>query len=135
MPTNADQHFGVSSDRLENRMKVRLLAGGVLLLLGPACGGGNVFFPAGPRAEPPKDHHPALVYFEKAVQSQPDNSIFLIHEKTTRTLAADFHLRQGRRLLASGRPDDAAGEFQKAVGIDPTNMAAAQELARLAAGQ
>ena len=116
-------------------MKVRLSAGGVLLLLCLACGGGNVFFREGRRAELRKDYDTALVYFEKAVQSQPDNSLFLIHEKTARTLAADFHLRQGRRLLASGRPDEAAGEFQKAVGIDPTNMAAAQELARIAAEQ
>src|SRR5438094_6037179 len=135
MPTTADQHLGVSPDRLENRMKVRLSAGGVLLLLCLACGGGNVFFREGRRAELRKDYDTALVYFEKAVQSQPDNSLFMIHEKTARTLAADFHLRQGRRLQASGRPDDAAGEFQKAVGIDPTNMAAAQELARMAAAQ
>src|SRR3989441_11301265 len=116
-------------------MNVRLLGGGALALLCLACGGGNVFFREGRRAELRKDYDTALVYFEKAVQSQPDNSLFMIHEKTARTLAADFHLRQGRRLQASGRPDDAAGEFQKAVGIDPTNMAAGQELARIAAAQ
>jgi general secretion pathway protein D len=37
--------------------------------------------------------------------------------------------------LREGRPDDASGEFQKAVSIDPTNEAAAQELARVAAAQ
>jgi general secretion pathway protein D len=135
MPTNAEQHLAVSPGRLENRMKVRLSGGGVLLLLCLACGGGNLFFREGRRAELRKDYDTALVYFQKALQSQPDNSLFMIHEKTARTLAADFHLRQGRRLMASGRPDEASGEFQKAVSIDPTNMAASQELARIVAAQ
>ena len=34
----------------------------------------------------------------------------------------------GRQLLKDDRPDEAAGEFQKAVRIDPTNQAAQQEL-------
>jgi general secretion pathway protein D len=37
--------------------------------------------------------------------------------------------------VAAGRTDEAAGEFQKAVGIDPTNEAAGQELGRLLAQQ
>jgi general secretion pathway protein D len=37
--------------------------------------------------------------------------------------------------LKEGRPDEASGEFQKAVSIDPTNEAAAQELARVVAAQ
>ena len=31
-------------------------------------------------------------------------------------------------MLKDGRPEEAAGEFQKAVRIDPTNQAAEQEL-------
>jgi general secretion pathway protein D len=52
-----------------------------------------------------------------------------------RTQAAIFHVKQGRRLLAGGRADEAAGEFQKAVNIDPSNQAAGQELSRLMAQQ
>jgi general secretion pathway protein D len=111
--------------------KLRLMGAGVVLLLCLACAGGNVFYREGRRAELRKDYDTALVYFEKAVQSEPDNSLFLIHEKTARTLAADFHLRQGRRLQQAKRMDEGAAEFQKAVSIDPSNAAAAQELARI----
>jgi general secretion pathway protein D len=37
--------------------------------------------------------------------------------------------------LKQGRADEASGEFQEAVNIDPTNQAAAQELARVVAAQ
>jgi len=82
-----------------------------------------------------KDWDTALVKYEKALQSEPENTKFIIHEKLVRTQAGIFHVKQGRRLLAGGRADDAAGEFQKAVNIDPTNEAAAQELTRLLAQQ
>src|SRR5439155_767315 len=116
-------------------MRVRLFGAGALIVLGLACGGGNVFFREGRRAELRKDYDTALVYFQKAVQSEPDNALFLIHEKEARLAASGFHIRQGRRLLAEGRPDEAAGEFQKAVSIEPANDAAAQELARLMSAQ
>jgi general secretion pathway protein D len=69
------------------------------------------------------------------LQAEPENAKYLIHEKIARTEASLFHLKQGRRLLAGGRADEAAGEFQRAVSIDPTNEAAAQELGRLLAQQ
>src|SRR5437667_3058408 len=116
-------------------MRVRLFGAGALIVLGLACAGGNVFFREGRRAELRKDYDTALVYFQKAVQSEPDNALFLIHEKEARLAASGFHIRQGRRLLAEGRPDEAAGEFQKAVSIEPANDAAAQELARLMSAQ
>lgn len=105
----------------------------LVALLG--CGGGNIAFREGRKAELRKDWDTALVDFEKAIQSQPENSQFLIHEKVARTQASLFHLQQGRRLLAAGRPDEAAGELQKAVSIDRTNEAASQELAKLLSAQ
>jgi general secretion pathway protein D len=112
------------------------LAGvGGLLLVGMSCGGGSTAFKEGRRAEARKDWDTALVKYEKALQSEPENASYLLHERNVRTHAADFHVRQGRKLLASGRLDDAAGEFQKAASIDPTNQAASQELARVLAQQ
>lgn len=108
----------------------RILVGGLLGAFTVACGG-NVFYRQGRRAELRKDYDTALVDFQKALQSDPENALYQIHEKTARTEASLFHRRQGERLLADGRPDEAAGEFQKAVGIDPTNQSAVQELGQL----
>lgn len=114
---------------------IRRVCAGAALLLSMGCGAGNVAFRAGRKAELRKDYDTALVNYEKAVQSEPENAKFIIRERTARTQASLFHMKQGRRLIAENRPDEGAGEFQKAVGIDPSNEAAAQELARLLTAQ
>jgi general secretion pathway protein D len=106
---------------------------GLLWLVG--CSAGNVALREARKAELRKDWDTALVNYEKAGRDQPENTKIIIHERLVRTQASALHLKQGQRLLREGRPDDASGEFQKAVSIDPTNEAAAQELARLAAAQ
>ncbi|MCI0411157.1 MAG: hypothetical protein L0191_21755, partial [Acidobacteria bacterium] len=115
--------------------KVLLAALGVAVLWGAGCGGGSSAYKAGRKAEGRKDWDTALVMYQKALQTEPENAKYLLHEANVRGRAADFHLRQGRKLLASGRTDDAAGEFQKAASIDPTNIAASQELNRVLAQQ
>jgi len=111
---------------------VAAVVGGLVFL---SCGGGSSAFKDARKAELKKDWDTALVKYEKALQSEPENAKYLIHEKLVRTQSAVFHVKQGRRLLAGGRADEAAGEFQKAANIDPTNEAAAQELSRLLARQ
>ncbi len=115
--------------------EIRLLGAGAALLLCAGCGGGSSAFRLARQAELRKDYDTALVNYEKAVQSEPDNSLYLIHEKLVRTQASLSHLKQGRRFLTEGRQDAALGEFQKAASIDPTDEAAAQELTRLLAAQ
>ncbi len=118
------------------RRRFAWLAGAsALAIVCLGCGGGSTAFRVGRRAEARKDWDTALVNYQKALEVEPENAKYQIHEALARSRAADFHLRQGRRLLASGRLEDAAGEFQKAVSIDPTNEAAGQELARLLAAQ
>ena len=90
--------------------------------------GNNVAYNKGRKAEERKDWDTALVNFEKARQSDPANSLFILHEKNARLNASMLHLKSGRQLLKDDRPDEAAGEFQKAVRIEPTNQAAQQEL-------
>src|SRR5260370_6646793 len=114
---------------------IRLSVLGIGLLICIGCGAGSSPFREGRKAELRKDYDSALVHFEKAVQAEPDNSQYLIHEKLARTEASLFHVKQGQRLLAAGRQDEASGEFQKAASIDPTNQAAAQQLARLLGAQ
>jgi general secretion pathway protein D len=117
------------------RRGVRVWGVGAALLLCFGCGGGSSLFREGRKAELRKDWDTALIKYEKALQVEPENANYLIHERIARTQGSLFHLKQGRRLVAAGRTDEAAGEFQKAVGIDPTNEAAGQELGRLLAQQ
>jgi general secretion pathway protein D len=115
--------------------ELRVFASCLVLIWLAGCGAGNVAYREARKAELRKDWDTALVNYEKAGRDQPENSKIIIHEKQVRVQASASHLKQGRRLLREGRPDDASGEFQKAVSIDPTNEAAAQELARVMATQ
>jgi general secretion pathway protein D len=113
--------------------EVRLWGVSAMLLVCLGCGGGSTVFREGRKAEARKDWDTALIKYEKALQAEPENAKYLIHEKVVRTEASLFHLKQGRRHLAGGRIDEATGEFQRAVSLDPTDEAAAQELGRLLA--
>ena len=107
---------------------VSVLAG---VLICTACAPGNVYFQKGRKAELRKDWDTALINFEKASQSRPENAEYQLRERHARTEASLFHLEQGRELLRQQRVPEAIGEFQKAASIDPSNQAAKQELARL----
>jgi general secretion pathway protein D len=104
----------------------------VTVYAGCSAGAGSAFRD-GYKAELKKDYDTALIDYDKAVQTDPENAKYLIHERVARTQSSLFHLKNGRALLASDRLDEASGEFQKAVSIDPANQAAAQELASVLA--
>ncbi|MGD1156132.1 MAG: secretin N-terminal domain-containing protein [Terriglobia bacterium] len=104
---------------------------GALALWLSCGGGGSVAFKEGRKAEYRKDWDSALVNYEKAVQSDPANAAYVLHDRQARTEASLFHLKNGRLLVKGGRAEEASGEFQKAARIDPSNEAAAQELARI----
>jgi general secretion pathway protein D len=114
---------------------IRILVAGAVVVTACSCGGGSVAYREARKAELRKDYDTALVYYDKALQSEPENSKYLIHEKIMRQKAAVFHFNRGQELLKQNRQQEAIGEFQKAVGIDSTNQAAAQELTRLLAIQ
>ena len=100
-----------------------------------ACNAGSVAFREGRKAELRKDWDTALIDYQKALRDQPENAQLLISETRARTQSSLFHLTQGRLLLSENRPDEAAGEFQRAISVDSTNQAAAQELAKILARQ
>lgn len=105
--------------------RVAVIAG-VLLCIG--CSPASVAFKEGRKAEEQKDYDTAIIHFQKALQYRPNNPHYLIYEKEARMKSSMLHAERGRRLLAEGQPDAAASEFQKAVSVDPSNQAAAQEL-------
>ncbi len=113
----------------------RLMALMATAWLAMSCGPGDTAYHLARKAELRKDWDTALVNYQKALDSQPENAKYVIHERVCRTNASLFHLKRGQGLFAGGRVDDAAGEFQKAVGIDPSNLAAAAELNKVLAIQ
>ncbi len=115
---------------MQNR-NIPILVGIGAMVACLGCGAGSSAFRQGQKAETRKDWDAALVKFETAVRFDSGNARFLIHEKLARAEASLLHLKQGRAQLAQGRQEEAEGELQKAVSIDPTNEAAAQELTRL----
>ena len=117
------------------RRESQLLAASGMLLIYLGCNPTSTAFREGRKAEARKDYDTAIIYFGKALEQEPENTQYLYHDKLARTNGSVFHLKQGRRLLTENRPDEAAGEFQKAVSIDPTNETAAQELHKLLAAQ
>jgi len=127
--------FGGKQEFFSSRLrgaKVRLNIYRVALVIAAGvcwgCGGGSTAFHDARKAEEKKDWDSAVVGFDKALQAEPENAHYLIHDKIAHQQASAMHLKKGEALLKQGRMDEAAGEFQKAVGIDPTNQAAAQEL-------
>jgi general secretion pathway protein D len=116
-----------------NVKQARLYLAGMVAVFCMGCGAGSSTYREAQKAELHKDYDTALVNYEKALKAHPDDPRYLIAEKQARKEASFFHLKQGRRFLEEGRQNEAAGEFQKAASIDPTNEAARQELVRLMA--
>lgn len=116
-------------------LNIRLVGALIVVSVCLGCAGGGSVFRDARKAELRKDWDTALIDYQKALQAEPENAHFLIHERVARQEASAFHLKKGQSLLAAGRPDEASGEFQKAVSIDPTNQAAGQELERVLAQQ
>jgi general secretion pathway protein D len=111
------------------RLWLAVVLGVVLLCV--SCSPATVAFRQGRKAEEQKDYDTAVINYQKALQIQPNNPRFLIYEHEARTKASLVHYAKGKQLLAENRPSEAAGEFQKAVSIDPSNQAAAEELQRI----
>ena len=124
-------------DRLIPRLgtgKGRALAlagGAVWVLATAACNPESAAYQQGRKAELKRDYDTAVIDYRKALQASPENPKYLISEKLARTKAGNFHLAQGAELLAEGRTDEAAGEYDRASKIDPTNETAKQQLRKL----
>ena len=115
--------------------ELRIGAFGFVLMWLIGCTPGNLEYREAEKAELRKDWDTALVDYEKAAREQPENAKIIIHTKLVRGQATALHYKQGERLLKEGKTDEAAAEFQRAVSIDPTNEAAASELAKVVAAQ
>lgn len=105
-------------------LSVAILAG--IALAG--CPKSNHTFDAGKKAEAIQDYDTALVDYERAVRTDPTNAEYKLRATRMRSMDGQFHLQQGEKFLDQGQVEMALAEFEKAAGVDPSNIAAQQEL-------
>jgi len=103
---------------------VGLLAGG--------CPKGKPDYQQGRRAENLKDYDAAFDYYQRALKNEPENAEYQIRFNQARFEASAFHVKAGVKLRERGDLQGAAGEFQRAVAIDPSSPIAEQELRKIA---
>ena len=87
----------------------------------------------GQKAEAKNDFDSAYKAYEEASKLEPKNAKYLAAITRLRFYAAMQHLHAGIELRDSGKLNDAAVEFERAVAIDPTSMVAKAELQKTAA--
>ena len=107
-----------------------------LLLLAAAllagCHKDNSEFDAGRKAEAIQDYDTALIHYEAAARANPTDAEYKLRVVHIRYAAANFHMEQGQKALQKGDLELAMSEFEKAHGIDPSNVAAEQQMKKTA---
>jgi general secretion pathway protein D len=107
---------------------VPLLVAAALLLVG--CPKGNEDYSAAQKANALQDYDTALVHYERALRADPTNAEYKLRAAQARFDAGQFHIHQGEKAIKLGDLQLALAEFQKAQLIDPSNVAADQEVKR-----
>src|SRR4029077_13364109 len=83
---------------------------------------------AGTKAEALKDYDTALDYYNKALQTAPNNTEYRLKAARAGFAAAQWHVDQGRRFRDQANLELALAEFRKAQMIDPASAVAQQEV-------
>jgi general secretion pathway protein D len=92
----------------------------------------ETYYKEGQKAEAKNDFDSAYKAYSEASKLEPKNAKYLAAVTRLRFYAAMQHLHAGVELRDSGRLNDAAVEFERAVMIDPTSMIAKAELQKTA---
>jgi general secretion pathway protein D len=101
-------------------------------LLAAGCPKGKPDYQQGRRAENLQDYDAAFDFYQKALKSEPENAEYQIRFNQARFEAAAFHVKAGMKLRERGDLEGAAGQFQRAIAIDPSSPIAEQELRKVA---
>jgi len=91
---------------------------------------GSALFKKGRAAELTRQYDEALDLYERALKEDPENQTYLMATRRLRFVAGQAHVDQGHRLLDQGKIEEAAGEFERAMAIDPASSIAEQEFRR-----
>jgi len=97
-------------------------------LLAAGCPKGKPDFAQGKKAEALQDYDAAFNFYQKAAKSDPYNASYKIKLNRARFEASQWHVKRGVELRNQGNLPGAAGEFQRALAIDPGSPIADQEL-------
>jgi len=81
----------------------------------------------GRQSEALKDYDTALVHYQKALNSDPQNASYRVKVYQMRLEVGQYHVGLGRKARAAGDLQLALAEFQKAFAIDPSSSIAEQE--------
>src|SRR5246127_923317 len=106
--------------------KIVLFAGISLAVAG--CPKGRTDFNHGRRAQDLQDYDAAFEYYQKALKTDPENAEYKIKFDQARFGAGEAHTKNGLKLREQGDLENAASEFRKAALMDPSSVAAEQEL-------
>jgi general secretion pathway protein D len=101
-------------------------------LLAAGCPKGKPDYQQGRKAENLKDFDAAFDFYRRALKNEPENAEYQIRFNQARFEASAFHVKAGVKLRERGDLQGAAGEFQRAVAIDPSSPIAEQELRKIA---
>jgi general secretion pathway protein D len=106
----------------------------VALLLLPADGlqartrKGDKLFKLGTEAEARKEYDKALEYYEQALKTDPQETIYELATRRARFESGQEHVKAGKKLLDANELEKALAEFQKAFASDPGSMIALQDI-------
>ncbi len=103
-----------------------------VVLLAAGCPKGKEDYQQGRKAENLKDYDAAYDFYSKALKNEPENAEYQIKFNQARFEASAFHVKAGVKLRERGDLQGAAGEFQRAIAIDPSSPIAEQELRKIA---
>jgi len=90
------------------------------------------YYKEGQKAEAKNDFDGAYKAYVEASKLEPKNAKYIAAVTRLKFYAAMQHLHAGIELRESGKLNDAAVEFERAVAIDPTSMVAKAELQKTA---
>ena len=90
----------------------------------------RALYAKGEDAQARQDYEKAFDYFKQAFELQPKELKYRTAYERNRFLAAASHVHRGQIAFDAGRLDEARGEFEKALSIDPSSFIAQQELRR-----
>src|SRR5467141_4586010 len=82
----------------------------------------------GRKAQDLQDYDAAFEYYQKALKTDPGNAEYKIKFDQARFGAGELHTKNGLKLREKGDLENAASEFRKAAFMDPSSVAAEQEL-------
>jgi general secretion pathway protein D len=110
---------------LRRILAISVVAAAMTMLAG--CPKGNQDFKLAEKAELSGDVDSALVYYDRALKTDPANPDYKLRAMRARFSAGQFHVEQGQKALKNGQLELALAEFQKAQAIDPSSAIADQE--------